>query len=97
MAFSNLDYLNEIREGIRAFEPDVRHLCLVAPLDVVKERLAGRGFGPAGLAWAHRRAAECCEVHARPEFGELVSTADRGVSEVVEDVLGRIGFTDRDQ
>ena len=45
MAFSNLDYLNQIRESISAFEPDVRHLCLVAPLDVVKERLAGRGFG----------------------------------------------------
>lgn len=96
MAFSNLKYLNEIREGIRAFEPDVRHLCLVAPLEIVKERLAGRGLGPGGPAWAHRRATECCEAHARPEFGEPVLTAGRGVSEVVEDVLRRIGSAGRD-
>src|SRR5688500_5631952 len=40
MAFSNVAYLEEIRRGL---EPDVMHVCLVAPIEVVQERLRHRG------------------------------------------------------
>ena len=42
MAFSNLSYLHEVRAGISRSEPHVLHLCLVAPMEVVEERLCRR-------------------------------------------------------
>ena len=42
MAFSNLSYLQEVRDGIARFAPRVHCFCLVAPLPVVRERLRRR-------------------------------------------------------
>lgn len=83
MAFSNIAYLDEIRAGIRRFEPDVRHVCLVAPVAVVHERLSQRG--DAG-AWEYRRASECCLAHQREEFAAHVD-ADRDPEAIAEELL----------
>jgi hypothetical protein len=91
MAFSNLAYLDEIRRGVGAFEPDVRHVCLVAPFEVVQERVRRRGSdGPRG-AWQHQRALECCEAHQRPEFREHIPTANRSTQAIVDDLVARLG------
>ncbi|HYK41944.1 MAG TPA: AAA family ATPase [Thermoanaerobaculia bacterium] len=91
MAFSNLEYLREVREGVRRFDGDVRHFCLVAPLAVVLDRLARRSLGsPADVEWQRTRAAECCAAHRGEEFAEHVSTDRVDPSEVAARVLARI-------
>ncbi|HVE70952.1 MAG TPA: AAA family ATPase [Thermoanaerobaculia bacterium] len=82
MAFSNADYLREIRDGVARFDPDVRHVCLVAPYDIVLARLRQRGAGE----WEERRARECCDAHVRPEFASQID-ASRAVAEIVEEIL----------
>ena len=72
MAFSNLAYLDEIRRGLGRFEPHVVHVCLVAPVDVVHERIRGRGDVD---RWPYDRAAECCVAHASAEFATHISAA----------------------
>ena len=63
MAFSEPRYLDEIRRGAERFDRRVHHFCLVAPLEVVQERLRTRGDQPDTHAWEYRRAAECCVAH----------------------------------
>nr|MDQ3282054.1 hypothetical protein [Acidobacteriota bacterium] len=88
MAFSNIDYLREIQRGIARFEPDAYHVCLVAPLSVVEERLRTRRLQPKDAAWQFRRAAECCAVHGDPAFATHINAADRTVREVAGEILG---------
>jgi dephospho-CoA kinase len=88
MAFSNLSYLEEIRSGIARFEPDVLHVCLIAPVDVVHERLAHRGHDADD--WAYRRASECCIAHRDAAFAEHLPTAGLTAEEVAERLLARI-------
>lgn len=92
MAFSNLSYLEEIRDGIARFEPRVHCFCLVAPLPVVRERLRHRkGWrGVEGMEWQHRRAAECCAAHEGAGFGERVPAGDRTAGQVADDLLERL-------
>ena len=84
MTFTDLDYLGEIRAALAATGRPVLHFCLVAPLAVVRERLARRGepVDEARWAWVHRRAAECCAVHAGPEFATHVPTVGRAPAAV---------------
>jgi hypothetical protein len=68
MAFSELRYLDEIRSAARTFDANVAHLCLIAPVETVYDRLRRRGDDPVRSPWEFRRAAECCAAHPRPEF-----------------------------
>lgn len=79
MAFSNPAYLQEIRNALPG---DVRHFCLVAPVDTVLARLRQRG--DAG-EWEERRARECCAVHGQPEFAVQID-AQREPSAIVEEL-----------
>jgi predicted kinase len=81
MAFSNAEYLDEIRAGV---EPHGLHFCLVAPPEVVEERLRARVHD--ATAWTYQRAAECCAVHPQPAFATHVD-ARRSVSEIAEEIL----------
>ena len=92
MAFSDPAFLAEIRTGIRRFDPQVRHFCLVAPLAEVQARLAQRGVdaSTAEGAWAFRRASECCAVHTRPEFGEQVPAGGRSAETVAAEIVSRL-------
>jgi predicted kinase len=90
MAFSNAAYLQEIRDGVSRFEARVCHVCLIAPVEVVHERLTRRdGAGP-DAAWAFRRAAECCAVHREPEFAVHVLAAGRTPEEIANEILGGV-------
>lgn len=84
MAISNPAYLAELRDGASRFEPRVLHVCLVAPFEVVRERLRRRGVD-AG-EWVLRRARECCDVHGEPRFAVQVD-AQREPSAIVEELL----------
>jgi chloramphenicol 3-O-phosphotransferase len=85
MAFSNPAYLREIRAGVSRFEPRVVHVCLVAPLEVVRERLHRRGRD--ANEWVRRRAAECCIAHASEEFAMQVSAGDRAPDAIADEIL----------
>lgn len=87
MAFSDVGYLQEIRSAISRFEPRVLHFCLVAPVEVVHERLRLRGADPVRAAWEYRRAAECCIAHEREEFARHIATADRDADEIADEIL----------
>jgi hypothetical protein len=96
MAFSNAEYLAEIRRGLARFEPRVLHFCLVAPVDVVHARLRGRGATPERNEWEFRRAAECCAVHGGEAFRTQVDASGRTPDElaaelVASSVAGRAG------
>ena len=86
MAFSNAEYLMEIRARLQRFEPVVVHVCLVAPVEVAHARLAARGADRVRQSWEYLRATECCAVHSRPEFSRHVH-ASGSIDDVVEEVL----------
>jgi hypothetical protein len=92
MAFSRLDSLHEILHGVRRFDDDVRHFCLVAPLPVVLERIARRGgsLAPAALAWQARRAQECCAAHGSAGFAEHVPAADQTPEQIASRITARL-------
>lgn len=87
MAFSDAGYLQEIRTGISRFESRQFHFCLVAPIEVVRQRLGQRQLGASDAAWQYRRAAECCDAHQEDVFAVKVGAADRGVSDIAEEIL----------
>jgi hypothetical protein len=86
---------SEIRAGLAETARPVLHFCLVAPLELVRERLARRGepVEEVRWAWVHRRAAECCAVHAGPEFAPraMAWNACGGGRLVVAQLPGRKG------
>lgn len=82
MTFTNPAYLEEIRAGLARFEPHVVHVCLVAPEEVVRERLRGRPRD----AWVDGRVAECCAVHRGEEFAVQLETAGRTPEEIAEEL-----------
>lgn len=66
MAFTDLGYLNGFAEALGRTAP-VERFCLVAPLDVVVERLRGRAAGEGRThltAFEERRSRECVALHA---------------------------------
>jgi predicted kinase len=79
MAFSNREYLDEVRLGLAKSGRPVRHFCLTASIEVVRERLKARGepMGDSVWSWVHRRAAECCVAHQSPVFGTHIPTDKR--------------------
>ena len=86
MAISNPDYLQEIRAGVARFEPRLLHVCLVAPLAVVQQRLATRELDPRDAQWQHRRAAECCAVHHDAAFATQLD-ATRDVNQIADELV----------
>lgn len=87
MAFSNAVYLEEIRAALGRFEPRVLHFCLVAPVEVVHQRLRGRGATPAGAPWEYRRASECCLAHEGGAFSLQVSAVGRDPNQIADELL----------
>jgi hypothetical protein len=87
MAFSNAAYLQEIRGAVTRFEPHTLHFCLIAPIDVVRERLRTRRVQPADGAWQDRRASECCELHPQPAFARHVDAAKRDVMQIADEIF----------
>lgn len=92
MTFSRRDYFEEVAEGVRRFDPELRAFCLKASLATIRRRLAGRGTkteGP-GSEWIARRIAECVEAHRDTHFGEPVETEDHTAREVAEEIMERL-------
>lgn len=89
MAFTNLGYLDGFAAALEKQGP-VRRFCLVAPLELVRARLAQRAARQNRdmTEWELRRSAECVAAHADPAFGEPID-ATRPVNEIVLDLQER--------
>jgi hypothetical protein len=87
MALSNVAYLQEIRDGLGRFESRVFHCCLVAPIEVVRERQRRRGAVGDDAAWQDRRAVECCAIHENTEFARHIGAADRDLDDIADELL----------
>lgn len=87
MAFTNRDYFAAFTDALGETAPVVK-ICLVAPLDVVRGRLAWRALaeGRSGLSeFELRRSAECVAAHADAFFGAPVD-AMQAPDQVVADI-----------
>lgn len=71
MAFSRSDYFAQLSDALARHDA-VRKFCLTAPLGVVEARLAEREIKTGVNHWARRRAAECCDAHCDPAFGQPI-------------------------
>lgn len=91
MAFSNVAYLDEIRNDLAARGIEVIHLCLVAPVEVVHDRITRRASGvhDDDVRWQLRRAAECCVAHESDVFGERIPVGDMQPEELAEQLIER--------
>ena len=92
MAFSNLAYLTEVRRCLSHFDPNVVHICLVAPVEIVHDRLRLRGeiAGDPRSAWQYRRSAECCLAHRDSSFAEHLPSGHLTAHEVAALVASRV-------
>lgn len=87
MAFTNRDYFAAFADALGETAPVVK-ICLVAPLDVVLDRLTRRALaeGRSGLGeFELRRSAECVAAHADPFFGmpvDAMQSPDRVVADI---------------
>lgn len=91
MAFTNLAYLDAFTEALSGEAP-IHRLCLVAPLEIVRRRLAARARaeGRAISQFELRRSAECVEAHRNPAFGLSVD-ATMSPPEVVSSIRQAVG------
>ena len=92
MAFTNRDYFAAFADALGETAPVVK-ICLVAPLDVVRDRLTRRALseGRSGLGeFELRRSAECVAAHADPFFGVPVD-AMQAPDQVVADIRAIAG------
>lgn len=86
MAFSNLAYLNELRDAALRIDPDVRHFCLVAPLEAVLARIAGRGGSVRDLAWQREKATVCCAAHQSADFAVRIDAETLPPDAIARDI-----------
>jgi len=91
MTFSRLDYLEEIRSGLSTTDSEVLHFCLVAPIEVIRERLAKRGQPETDprWSWVHTRALECCVAHESEEFATRISASEANPKELAADLAAK--------
>lgn len=92
MTFSRRAYFDEIVQGSKRLDRELKVFCLKASLPTVKKRLVERGArieGP-GAEWIARRIVECTEAHRDTHFGEPVETENRTAREVAEDIIMRL-------
>lgn len=87
MAFTNRQYMDELAASLSS-KGDVRRVCLVAPLEVVRERLQRRANaeGRNLTEFELSRSKECVMAHANTIFGTPID-ATRPLSQVVDAVV----------
>jgi chloramphenicol 3-O-phosphotransferase len=90
MAFSNRVHLGELQRSIGGGGVEIFHFCLVAPHEVVLERLRQREGRRGPSPWQLRRSAECCAAHLSPDFAVQIPTAARTPEEIADDIVRRV-------
>jgi predicted kinase len=92
MAFTNLDYLEGFARTLAKTAP-VERFCLVAPIEVIRERLVSRAAGEGRkhlTEFEQRRSLECAMVHGTsPAYG-LPLDACRKPEIIAEEIKARL-------
>jgi len=90
MAYSNLDYVNQLRLGLIKKGIAIHRFCLVAPIEVVHERLKKRGTIATTEEgkWVYPRVSKCCAVHKDPEFNQQIDTEKLTPQETTDEIVG---------
>ena len=93
MAFSRREYFDEVLNGLRSFDPNVRVFCLRADMATILERLDARSRHgrKRAVAWSARKARACVASHEDEHFGEPVDTVQASASQVAKAILHRLG------
>jgi len=83
--------MGDVTRNVRTYD----HFCLTAPLEVVQQRLIGRGEGADDpkFAWVHRRAAECVDAHRTHRFAVHIPTESRSSSAIAADIASQLSGT----
>lgn len=87
MALDNPAYLHTIRTGLEAFEPRVYHFCLVAPIDVIEQRLRQCGVSNGA---AVNRARECVSTFNADRYREIIDNSASSIEDVVEKIMRQL-------
>jgi thymidylate kinase len=86
MAFTNDTYIDQITHKLEARQP-VLKICLVAPLDVITQRLERRAQseGRSISQFERRRSLDCVAAHRDPAFGHPIN-AERPPDEIAGEI-----------
>jgi hypothetical protein len=86
MAFTNKTYFDQLTAALET-ESRVLRVCLVAPLDIIAERLERRARQErrAVSEFERRRSQECVDVHRDPGFGQPID-ATRPARDVADEI-----------
>jgi hypothetical protein len=81
-------YFRHIVQGIKDFEPEFYHFCLIASEASLARRIRARD-GEAG-AWALRQIPRCVKAFKDPEFEERLNTDIMSLENITETIFSRI-------
>jgi hypothetical protein len=88
MTLVNRDYFQEVVETLRA-RHHVRHFTLIAPPEVLRERLRARGSGG---GWGEQQIERCTTALTAPAFAEHIPTAGRALDAIVAEIAAGLGL-----
>jgi hypothetical protein len=83
-------YFQHIVQGLRTFEPEFYHFCLMASETTLSQRIRAReGESEAGK-WAHRQIPRCLKAFMAPEYEEKLDTDTFPLEVIVNTITARI-------
>lgn len=83
------EYFDEVMTGLRQVDADLRHFCLVAPLEVVHKRLSERGEQKPG-SWPYKQAELAVPSFELPLFAKHLPADTKTPKELVEIILATL-------
>jgi adenylate kinase family enzyme len=88
MTLYKWDNFEYIYNGFQRMDATVRHFCLIASVETVHGRLAGRGDAVGG--WSFQQTERCVQTLSDSRFEEYIHTDHLDTNGVVERILARI-------
>lgn len=82
MTLDNLVHLKAIRHGFEQFDSEVYHFCLIAPLEIILNRIQSRHEGNG--EWTIRKATECVAKFIGAEYEKYIDTTHITPDEIVQ-------------
>ena len=91
MTLWNKTYFVEIMDGLRQFEPQLLHFCLIATPDTLLQRLKQRPASPQAFAWSCERIERCVTAFQDPLFAVQIATDGISPEVIVTEILSEVG------
>jgi chloramphenicol 3-O-phosphotransferase len=88
MTLANVAYFREIKAGFEQIATPVLHVCLVASLPTIQQRLLSRGDLEGGWSW--RMAKRCVVALHGPEFEAYIDVEQLTIDQIAEHILDRM-------